>query len=252
MQLFSEWICWFLKGDEGEKREKNRVPTTSLYKTSIQNFVNLTFCVGSPQYFVFFGKGIRWKKAWKTFSLFTLQSPKGPTPALGPTPPWWTDEAERKGNKCVALGGIGMQLASVPPLSEAIPAWLTRTHTHTRGGILALAGPRGWDISLWPERKRRVFVFTEALCVQRHNHAHQWFMHRYSGATLCFTASIWSDWNTHQHYFIRSLTHWTGSRRLKMTREQKSVQIIRYDWPNRQGSRFKVLYYLSHTQSYRV
>lgn len=100
------------------------------------------------------------------FPLFTLQSPEGPTPVLGPTPPWWTDEAERKGNKCVALGGIGMQLASVAPLSEAIPVWLTRTHT--RGGIRALAGPRGRDVSLWPERKRRVSVFTEASCMQRH------------------------------------------------------------------------------------
>ncbi len=123
----------------------------------------------------------------------------------------------------------------------------THTHTHTRGGILALAGPRGWDVSLWPERKRRVLVFTEALCVQRHNHAHQCFMHRYSGATLCFTASIWSDWNTHQHYFIRSLTHWTGSRRLKMTQEQKSVQIIRYDWPNRQKNKSWKLKHLMQT-----
>lgn len=70
----------------------------------------------------------------KTFSLFTLQSPEGPLQRRGPTPPWWTDEAERKGNKCVALGAIEMQLASVPPLSEAIPAFCAHTHSWRNSG----------------------------------------------------------------------------------------------------------------------
>lgn len=67
-----------------------------------------------------FGKDTKKHEKCFLYSLSSLL--RGPLQRRGPTPPWWTEEAERKGNKCVALGGIGMWLASEPPLSEAIPA----------------------------------------------------------------------------------------------------------------------------------
>lgn len=165
MQLFSKWICRFLKGDEEKKEGEesgihNYPPQTGILCmcmcVSACRHVCISECFLKNLYLLFseahiiFGNGIKHKKSMKNayslflrVPLFTFQPPEGPfllqsrrhrcTRCL--TGPKEAGSGRRK--KWSALGGVGMLLsspqllASSSLLSNAIPVRQTLSHTNS-------------------------------------------------------------------------------------------------------------------------
>lgn len=136
----------------GKKREREREESGTNNKP-LQNKPSEfhkphLVCEWSPQYFL--EKTHTKKKHEKC--LFTLQCPEGPLQRR----PGGREEGEQmwRFRWCRDMAGKWATFVWSNPS-------IAHTHTHTRGGILALAGPRGRDIRPWPERKRAP-AFTEA------------------------------------------------------------------------------------------
>lgn len=196
-----------LKGDEGgKKREKNQVPTTTLSKTSVQNFVNLTFCVGSPQYFLEKALGGKSMK-----NVFFIHSPVswGPHSSAGADATLVDRRGREEGEQMCRFRWYRDAAGKCATFVWSNPS-VAHSHTHSWRN----SGPSGakgaGHLPLAREETEGVCLYWSFVREETNNHTHQCFLHRSNGILMINSQHTGITSSDSSESMNESLTHWTG------------------------------------------